>query len=914
MLPVFAAGQMPEFLCEIGIKFYNQGRYAEAMDEFKKALMLQPGYAPALKYIEMLQEMQGETGEEEIEEVIPLAYQPSSSSAIGAMQEILDLIELQREMAKEMPRQPGPIKMPAVSAAPELKAAQKEALPPKILFLDDSFNSVIQPIEIAEGSSIIIRGKLIQRFLVTEPTLLTVEKKSADEVLVTAKNIGYTYLHIWDSSGRWTTEWLGVPKKPEGPTYAELARREEEKAHNFRLHYYLDYSAHSTGRGVSTLKRTNYSWIHNIGFNGETPYADLDYLAIIRRLQTTDISYMTLGFKNGKIGPFKDFYIRGGDHNPGFSNLSFPGTTVRGAMFNSPAFDKKIDYTVFWGRESGGRSGLSPTLSKSKYSFLNGFNLDYSPTKKQNYNFSLLHGYGRDRQSYLRRYGYDFSADRDFDKLGLAYDIAYDSRKFAQLLKANYIAPKMKLSAELRDVNKSYLSITGTGWAQGELGSLFNLTLAPTEKLKITSRLDIYQDRLYPAEDNKYRPNEDFDLNASYQIDPSAALDASYSLQNELGRLSQTRYQNASMGINKKFRLIRDISTYAIYTHQENKSYTAPSVNYIDDKINLGLRFSLIGQLYYYLTKEFNWLNERYTGRWSNPNALETGLDWSNQIDNTPFYGTFRFSWRDEEDASSPLSFLAGQDYIEGYSELSYKPTAGTEVYGSCRVRNVWADKSGVAKRIEASFNTGMRLLWNTGVRWDSVCNIDGFVFKDLNSDGLRQRDEPPVEGIKIWLGKDRSCLTDLFGYYKFKGVRGRKAYVSLDMNTLPSGFLVTVPPNQEVAIANGQTLRADFGIMSNSEIKGAVFDDKDADGKYDSDEKGVEGVVVILEDGKKAKTDNAGRYSFSNMLPGEHTITADIGSIPVYYLPKVALTKKITLFEGVTYLYNIPLRRIEDK
>ena len=75
-------------------------------------------------------------------------------------------------------------------------------------------------------------------------------------------------------------------------------------------------------------------------------------------------------------------------------------------------------------------------------------------------------------------------------------------------------------------------------------------------------------------------------------------------------------------------------------------------------------------------------------------------------------------------------------------------------------------------KHIEANFNAGIRFLWDTGINWQAVGDIEGYVFKDLNSDGIMERDKPPVEGIKVWLGKNRSTVTDIFGYYKFKNVR----------------------------------------------------------------------------------------------------------------------------------------------
>jgi hypothetical protein len=255
---------------------------------------------------------------------------------------------------------------------------------------------------------------------------------------------------------------------------------------------------------------------------------------------------------------------------------------------------------------------------------------------------------------------------------------------------------------------------------------------------------------------------------------------------------------------NRLFSLFgKDLSTYFRYSHQDNRNFSAPALDYANEKFYAGLRFHLIGALYYYFNRELNWLTERSTNNHVRPNVTETGFDWYDRIGKTPFWGSMRFTWRDEERAGSPLSFLAGEDYVEGYGELSYRPADGQEVYASARIRNIWKETAGVPARIEASFNVGMKLLWNTGLRWDAVSSVQGYVFKDYNSNGLMERNEPPVFGIKVWLGKKQFQVTDELGYFKFAKVRGKTAYVTLDTGTLPAGYMLTVPVTQEIPIAN---------------------------------------------------------------------------------------------------------------
>jgi len=961
--PAEAASLASEMLYQGGVKLYKQGRYDEALSEFRKALLAEPGYQPALDYISKIEdELKARDKELPRLKDIPQASAVSSYLAPQRPEDIIsDLVNNKEEAltqkaeaeAPQQPRastskrvaRPSPIEKKAVLdeahagaieeafnlmefvnemiAQQELYARAEgtgagKAEIPAILALDDSFKTVSQPVEIEQGKSIIIRGSNIQRFLVTQPEIIEVVKNNSDELSVTANEIGYSYLHIWDDNGRWTSEFLTVYPKPEGPMYEETLRRSEEEGHSFKLGYELSWSSFESGRRMDELDRSSYSWNHKLTLSGQTPYGDFDSGMNIRSLNaTTDLTYINMALLNGKYGPFEGFTFRAFDYGIPVNNLAVSNVSLRGLMFQSPAFNKKVDYAVFWGREGGGRYGnLSPGLTKIQDSFISGMDVGYAPDNKSSYRFTIAHGWGRDRGDDLRPYGYDLTSSWKIgEKWDVDYDIGYDSKRVAQTFDLKYSGgPKFNLTSQLRNIDRDFYTMTGRGWRAGEIGGNINLSSRLTDRADTSFALDVYQDRLFPAEDDPHRLNENLTWNGSYKIDDFTSLNLNYNLQNQLGTVSQYRYQVGNFGLNRRFEWIRNIYASLNYYYQKNESYTSPSSSYTNNKLAFGANFNIIGNLNYYVNKEFNWLLEQESGTRGTPNVLDTGLDWSGQLLATkPLFASISFSYRDEENADTPLSFLAGQDYINGYVQVSYRPSDNKEIYGSANVRNYWADKEGAGKRIDASFNAGLRYLWDTGIRWDSVGNVEGYVFKDLNSDGLRQRDEAPVSGIKIWLGKDKYQLTDTFGFYSFKNVKARKGYVTLDTSTLPQGFVVTVPVTQEVAITHHKTSQANFGIISRTEISGLVFEDKNENGEYDRDDKGVEGVVVTLEDGTQAVTDGSGKYTFSHVSTGAHTITLGLDSIPVYYLPETTLTKDIVIYEGVSYVYNIPLKRVQE-
>ena len=893
-----------EYLCELGIQYYQQGKLADAIQEFNKALIANPDNETAKKYIDLIR------GEASLTVTSPPIFVKPPVEQIPAKKihkaKILSPKTRSRLISEVLDKFES-----GVSEIPP-----QQVVLPEILTLDDTLKTLQFPLEIEQRQNIIIRGRNIARFLSTQLDILNIERNSPNEIVVTGNKFGYTDLYIWDDQGRSALEFLSKPAKPKFPTLAEQMLYEEEKAQTFKLRYYLDWSSREQGRRIDSLKRLSYGYTHGLSIYGQTPYGDLNSSLTVRSLNTTtDLTYLALSLTEGSLGKFKGFSLNAFDFAPEFTNLISSNIGLRGVSFESPAFEKKLDYSIFWGREGGGRFGnLSPGLIKIKDSFLSGFNLDLSPWKAQHYNFTVMKGWGRDRPADLHTYGYDLDAGYHFDKLDLNYEIANDSETFAHLFNLAYSLPRLRLTTELRDTDKHFKTMTGWGWRAGELGSLSTLYYTPSEKLSISSRLDVFQDRLFPNPKNDDRWNEDFNFNTVYTFNRSASLRLDYDLQNELGKISEYRSQSAGIGLNKAFDWIKRINTYLNYRHRESKNFTSHTSDFINDKLVLGLRFSLIGEIYYYLNKEYNWLEETLTRVTTQPEAMETGVDWIGRISDTPFYGNFRCIYREEKNTASPLSFLSGEDYLEGYAELSFRPDPDKELYCSTRVRNVWAGENlNVNKRVEADFRAGMRCLWDTGLRWEAIGAVEGYVFKDYNGDSLRQRDEPPVAGIKIWLGKDKTQVTDIFGYYNFKKIKARKAYVALDTSTMPSGYILTSPVTQDIAVAQGQAIEINFGIVSRSEITGIVFEDVNLDKKLSNKDKPVKGVVLLLEDGTKAITDDAGRYFFRKAAIGRHTVTLDMNSLPTKYLPTVPIFKDLELSEGVSFSYDVPLKKVEE-
>jgi tetratricopeptide (TPR) repeat protein len=550
--------EIPEFLCELGLNFYKQGRYDEALMEFKKALMADPDYAPAYKYIQMVEQMKKQGAIRKRRPAYKVGeYGIPDSSLFLEKGQIFDYYDGQRQLIME--RQLRAVGGQPLSQMEEpiypagLEPFAQELVTPQVFTLDETLLAVKQPLEIEQGKAIVLRGVNIRRFLVTNEDVIAVERLSPDELLITGRDIGFSYLHVWDQRGRWTVELQGIFPRSELPTYEETLLIETERTRNFKLRYTLDWSLFESGSSLDTLQRNTYSWSHGLSLTGGTPYGDIDALVRIRKFQEdADLTYLTFGLTNGRFHQFEGFSLRGADYTLPFANMALGAPVLRGVKFSSPAFNNKFEYTTFWGREGGGRFGnLSPGLAETRHSFLNGFHFNINPYPWQNYKFLLVHGWGRDRAADLTHYAYDFMTSWIFKPWRIEGEVAHDAENIAYLTKTQFNVKRFTLNTAFRDIPVLFNSITGRAWRAGEFGGTVIADYRPTEKLSTSAVIDVYRDRAFPADDNPERYNEDLTWDLFYYQNLDTTYNAGYTFQNYLGTLSQTRGQTLNLGVSR---------------------------------------------------------------------------------------------------------------------------------------------------------------------------------------------------------------------------------------------------------------------------------------------------------------------------------------------------------------------------
>ena len=204
--------------------------------------------------------------------------------------------------------------------------------------------------------------------------------------------------------------------------------------------------------------------------------------------------------------------------------------------------------------------------------------------------------------------------------------------------------------------------------------------------------------------------------------------------------------------------------------------------------------------------------------------------------------------------------------------------------------------------RLQTSIFGGMRFLWDTGITLRGHGTIKGFVFKDIDRNGIMDKEDSPIKGVKISVDEKEYGLSSATGFYRIRGVSAGKRIVSLDIRGIPKNYTATTSLNIEVDLEKMKTQKVNFGIAPKTVIKGFIFNDLNRNKIFnDGIDEVLRNVLVSLEDGTTAFTNSYGYFTMHNVSAGKHVITVNKDTAPKGLLPEGPLSRNISVEEGET-------------
>lgn len=799
----------------------------------------------------------------------------------------------------------------------ELSVPKKDARDPRLIRLAGKeelrLNEelwALQPtttLEIEIGKTVVISAKNITKWLAITEGILDIKRVNADQISLTGVKRGTTILHIWEQRGRWTFTVRTV--------YAfELQENlkkylPQEYARPFRVEYSNSWNTLHRGPNLGDMERQSLTFTNWLGIYGDTPYGYADAWVQTNMFpQSTEIVGKGIGLTDGHIGPFDDFTIRGYDTSKRLSALTMPGRYFRGVLLDAYAFKHKIAYSYFYGQDQSISLYSNTTQLSERNSYLEGFKIKLFPDEAASYAINYVRGFGEARPAEFKDQLYSVETTQRFKNNIITAELAYDKTDYGFLAGADYDSKEFSYNLNFRDLQRGFQTVYGIPTYDGQIGGQFNAEWKKAKHI-INTYLDIYRDRQYPNPDAPNGVNLDLSTSYSKQLNSTSTWSSNISYLTTPQTITPHQTFQLSNTYSKVFKILgsRYLSTYIGQGAQISRYDEMDTSDYDRFSLRSGFRLNLIKNFAYFFNYDYIWVRDLSINDWSNPTAIATGVNYSVPL-TEKLVLDLDLTYRNEMQAKSVFSFLAGEDSISNFVSLTYNPVQDVRIYLDSQLRRVWPEVSNTDPYYDWNLMLGMQAGWDLPFRWNPTGIVAGTVYKDLNGNGLQDKDEPGMAGVKVLVGKFET-LTNGNGEYLIKA-RAKKATVSLDYRTIPHGFVFSTALSREVQLEHNKEVRVNFGLSSRSGIYGVAYSDDNGSGKPDHGDKFFPSIIVRLDDSEITKTDSSGAYFFENIKPGKHKIKIDVASIPIEYVPTVKVQAAIDLTEGTTYVYNIPLKK----
>lgn len=137
---------------------------------------------------------------------------------------------------------------------------------------------------------------------------------------------------------------------------------------------------------------------------------------------------------------------------------------------------------------------------------------------------------------------------------------------------------------------------------------------------------------------------------------------------------------------------------------------------------------------------------------------------------------------------------------------------------------------------------------------------IYGVVFRDINSNGLRDVSEPTMPDVVIQSSNGAQTTTNALGQYLLTVTPGTVTVTEID----PVGFSSTTPNSKSVDAFAGSFTQLNFGDVPSSgtgQVQGMVFNDLDQSATITPGDLGIANVKIYSDTGEYTYTDAAGKY-----------------------------------------------------
>jgi len=454
-----------------------------------------------------------------------------------------------------------------------------------------------------------------------------------------------------------------------------------------------------------------------------------------------------------------------------------------------------------------------------------------------------------------------------------------------------------RLEANYRRIGTDYRFVNQATQEASDQEGFFLLTeYRPWKELTLFGNADHYHDNVSDKPDRNTTDNTRGLIGLSFFSSKYPSFYLTFDMTDQKSRFDlPSAVNNLTYTLFSEVRYeYKDFNPYVRYRRVDYKDEIQPTNEYNQNDITLGIRKNFKQGSIVYIEGE---LNQKKYPEGANESDLSGKIGFNYYLStNLSCWGEAIYSkLKDREENTR-------RDKIEGAFGLSVQLPWDIQAYGDIRYdttlnpqkENLKSQGIQANLRVMKKFNWGKREKvagLKPGVQTEGYGTVEGVVFNDINRNAVQDKGEEGVKEITIRLEDGSTVKTDEKGHYQFSRVEVGRHLVTLDVRRIAADYSIISPEKMWVEVKLREMARVNFQLIAAGRIEGRVINDVNSNGTADPGEKGISDVLVLLEPGNNnAYTDEDGKFTFENILPGAYKMKLDPATLPedsVYTSPE---------------------------
>lgn len=166
--------------------------------------------------------------------------------------------------------------------------------------------------------------------------------------------------------------------------------------------------------------------------------------------------------------------------------------------------------------------------------------------------------------------------------------------------------------------------------------------------------------------------------------------------------------------------------------------------------------------------------------------------------------------------------------------------------------------------------------------KMNSYGSVSGRVYHDIDLNGRYDETiDKPHPNAKVRVDGNRFVLTDENGVYNFESITAGDHTTYLDLLSIRADLTLLSEAGNKVRLQPGGRSTVDFRLIRTGRISGQLWYDENENGEFDDGEFPLADVRIVTSSGRDTLTGPDGRFTISDLAPGEHIILIDEKTLP---------------------------------